>query len=337
MPIAEEPPVPITGLTYGTTQSADELHITGGHRAVSQSRGHWVWTTTITPGGIAPLKPLPIQGVDALAKTLGAELFGGDSLSGFETKLISRVWTPLDGPNNGVLQPADLWAAIGGNAERAGDEGYGRLARNVAFSLHAAGIRLRDASDHYQDQLAAAIEEERKPGTRFSNIQMTDLQLAFHSVLSELASARDYLAAIFARHEGAPPKVDAMNRLQDWLSASSRADLRAKPIFSEMLKANDPASEDPWLCQLTEYRNQVLHRNPMGAASGARWLRYDVRDAHEIQFPFIEFPLGDDDSSAPGKDALLRFVELYRKMTALLKTATDHAAFPPKTPHFIAT
>lgn len=331
----DQPPIPVSGGKYGTTESTTLLHITGGHRAVLDDRGQWIWLNVATDAQPL-LNPLPISRIDALAKEIGAELFGGDQVSGFETKLISRAWTPLDGPHDGTLQPAVLWAAIGGNAERAGAETYARLARNISFSLHAAGIRLRDASDHYRDQLVAAMEQHQ-PGERFANVQMLDLQLAFHSVLSELASARDYLAAIFASKVGAPPSIDALSRLDKWLEPASRAGLRKEPIIREMFAAYEPDNGDPWLRQLTEYRNQFLHRNPFGAANGARWLRYDVREAHGIQFPVIELPLGREDSSAPGQDALLRFVQLYRKMTSLLGAAVAQAAFPATLPHFVAS
>ena len=47
-------------------------------------------------------------------------------------------------------------------------------------------------------------------------------------------------------------------------------------------------------------------------------------------------PLADDDLFAPGADALLRFVGLYRKMTALLDRAADAAPHPSTFPHIVA-
>lgn len=332
----EDVPIEITGLKHGTTRVSHSLHVTGGVRAGFHSRGHWTWFPTLAGSKPVPLRQLPIQTIDQLARDLGAVMFGGDESSQLETALISRTWRPLDGPNNGELQPADLWAAIGGNAERRGDEAYGRIARNIAFSLHSAGIRLRDASDGYKDQLLAAIDRGDASGHRFSNGPMRDIQLAFHSVLSELASARDYLAAALGSQLGAPAKTDAMNRLAEWLGADSRKELRLKPIVSDMLVAYDRASADPWLFELTEYRNLFLHRNPLGASGYTRWLRYDIRQHKGIDFPFIEMPLSEADPWAPGRDALLRFLDLYRKMTALLTAAIPHAAYPATLPSFVA-
>jgi hypothetical protein len=279
---------------------------------------------------------MPIGSIANLAKELGGEMFGGDQLSGFETALVSRIWTPLESPHDGRLQPADQWSAISTNADRAGDKRYAAFAAHIAFSLRAAGIRLRDASDHYRDQLMAAIAEKRKPGGRFSNIPMSDLQLAFHSVLSELASARDYLAAALAYRLGAPEKVDAMNRFLGWLSASSRAHLRSQPVVATMLEAYDSGTKDPWLHELTQYRNLFLHQRPLGSSDAARWLRYDERERGGVVFPLIEMPLGADDPSAPGRDALLRFVGLHRRMTALLDAAVPHAPYAATLQQFVA-
>jgi hypothetical protein len=233
------------------------------------------------------------------------------------------------------MQPADLWSAIAGTADEAGDGDYATLARHISFSLHAAGIRLRDASDGYRAQLINAIHEGQEAGRRFSNIPMRDLQLAFHSVLSELASARDYLAAALASKLGAPARVDALNRLAEWLEAASRADLRERPVVREMLAAYDPTSASPWLHQLTEYRNVFLHRRPLGAQSASQFLRYEIVMQKGVGYPRIEMPLGAEDPSAPGQDALTRFIDLYRAMTDLLRAAAANAPYESALPNFV--
>jgi hypothetical protein len=330
-----EPLIPATGLRTGTTHATHELHVTGGRRAVLAGNGIWAWFPVIDTGAACSLAPKPINAIAQLAKELGAELFGGDQISGLGTALVSRVWTPLDGFRIHGLQPADQWNAIAWNADGAGDRRYAAFAAHIAFSLHAAGIRLRDASDHYHHQLMAAIGERRKPEGRFSNIPLRDLQLAFHSVLSELASTRDYLAAALAYRLGAPENVDAMSRLFRWLSAPSRAHLQSEPIVATMLDAYDSGSEDPWLHDLSQYRNLFLHQKPLGSPEAARWLIYDEREHDGAVYPLIEMPLGADDPSAPGQDALLRFVDLHRRMTALLDAAASHAPYHASPPHFL--
>lgn len=317
------------------TQSIAELHITGGVRAIHEGDRHWSWFPVLTNKGAQQLKPMPIQQVAGLANLVGLQLFGGDQQSGLEGPLVSRVWTPLDGPNSGGLQPADLWRAIAGNADRAGDAAYAGLARHIAYSLTAAGIRLRDASDAYNAQLLAAIEGGRESGSRFANIPMYDLELAFHSVFSELASARDYLAASLALKLGAPPKIEAMNRFKEWISGASRTHLRTGPVASIMLAAYDPTSTDPWLYELTEYRNLFLHRQPLGSTMSPQMLVYETVKHKGFLFPRITMPLDASDPSAPGMDALARFIQLYQAMTRLVKLAADYAAYDTSMPTFV--
>lgn len=301
-----------------------------------EAGNYWSWFPILRNGEAGELDHRPIAAIAELSQTLKLELFGSDELSGMGTPMLSRSWRSLDGPHRSGNQPAELWGAIAFNAEQDGDARYANLARNIAFSLHAAGIRLRDASDQYHDQLLAAIDRKVSPGKRFANIPMMDLQLAFHSVLSELASARDYLAAALAYKLGAPEKVDAMNRFADWLSAASRIDLATLPVVAEILAAYDKIGSDPWLHQLTEYRNMFLHRQPLSSGA-ARWLRYDAKHYGPIEYPFIEMPLGDNDPSAPGQDALTRFIALYRQMVRLLALAATHSPHDQDLPHFSTT
>lgn len=319
----------------GTTQSITELHITGGIRAVERPGRLWSWHPVLVDKSIPQLAPLSINRVAQLANDVGLEVFGGDQQSGLETPLISRVWTPLNGPHDGSLQPADTWRAIARNADKAGDTEYATLAHHISFSLTAAGIRLRDASDGYHAQLIAAVIGKQDVGNPFANIPMYDLQLAFHSVLSELASTRDYLAASLASKLGAPAKVDAMNRFAEWVKAASRADLRIRPVVSEILSAYDETSANPWLHQLTEYRNLFLHRQPLGSSSARSHLIYNVLTKDGIGYPRIEMPLGDTDPSAPGQDALTRFIQLYRAMTDLVKLAAEHAPYSSEPETFV--
>lgn len=297
----------------------------------------WSWYPVLRRGEIAQLSPAPINGIARLANDIEETLFGGDQQSGIGKNLVSRIWTPIDGPTSGSLQPADLWSSIASSADEDGAAAYSNLARHIGFSIHAAGIRLRDASDGYQAQLFSAIQDGNEHGQRFTNIPVADIHLAFHSVLSELASARDYLAMSLAHSLGAPARIDAMNRLADWLSASSRAEYGTRPVLREMLEAYDPSSATPWLYQLGEYRNTFLHRRPMASQLSSQFLRYEIVERNDISFPKIVLPLSDDDPFAPGKDALKQFINFYRQMTALARLAANHAPHEASPPHFVVT
>lgn len=329
--------IPRDKLKVGTTRVVHELHITGGLRGVEREPRRWSLGPLLSSRHKPSwLRPLPIQELARLTSSIGEWVFGGDDISGIGTPLISRSWTPLSGPFNGI-QTADLWEGISFNASEQGDEVYSRFARNISHSLRAAGIRLRDASDGFNKQLVAALADERQVGTRFTNIAATDIHLAFHSVLSELASARDYLAAALAHRLGAPQKVDAMNRLADWLAKPANRDFQSDKVVARMLAAYDVASPDPWLYELTEYRNEFLHRSPFGIARNQHLMTLLIKDIGEVHCPVLHMPLSADDRWAPGEDALRRFVTLSRRMDDLLAKAAEAAPYDSTPPHFVVS
>lgn len=334
-----KPPELISAKSFqvGHTQSVTELHISGGIRATMQGDKIWSWYPVLKDGQMKSLNPTPINGISTLASEVGETLFGGDQQNDVDKQLISRVWTPLDGPSKVEMQPADLWSCISSNAYDAGDKDYAVLARHISFSVHAAGIRLRDASDGFQAQLFAAIDAKRKTGERYTNIPVADIHLAFHSVLSELASARDYLATALASRLGAPARIDALNRFSDWLAAPSRSHHRTEPVIKEMLQALDTKSTNPWLHMLTEYRNTFLHRRPLGSQQSSQFLIYSIYERRQIPFPKVELPLGDNDAFAPGTDALKHFIGIYREMTGFARLAAQHAPYDSSPKHFMVS
>lgn len=331
---APREPLRAKNVRLDTVQAITQLHLAGGLRAPMHGKGLWSLGPILAAQTVRELAPQSIRQIYVIAAEIGSTIFGGDDITGVGTPLLSRNWTPLDGPGQSAPQAADKWSAIAGNAAEAGDHTYSELAGHIAFSLRAAGIRLRDASDHYNNQLMAALADKKQTGNRFGNIPLSDLQLAFHSVLSELASARDYFAKMLATIFEAPIRIDSLARLKDWLDTPTRAALRAMPVVADMLSAYEAKNSNPWLFELTEYRNLFLHRQPIGQ-SGADYLQYHERTYQGLIIPVVTMPLGDDDPFAPRQDALLRFVRIYRLMTNLLTRGADCARYPATIPHII--
>lgn len=331
-----QPPDPIraNGIVRSTTLTTDELHFTGGLRGVRQNGGWMVGPIVINDQPRA-IGPVPDTHIQALCRDLGVEVFGADEISLADSELLTRVWHPF--LQTSGLRPADKWAGISHAARHRGDDSYSKLARNLAISLRAADIRLRDASDEYQRQLRSALTRGAKPGSRFWNIALTDLHLAFHSLLAELASARDYFSAIAGRHIDAPEKKsDSLARLIDWTDAASRRHLRSDPLVSPLVAGWDETSEDRWLYDLGEYRNLFLHREPMGAGLGAdgvliseRHCRYGI-----IRTMRMEIPIRPDASKRV--EALERFLYLYRRLLDLLGEMADSALYPVEPPRILA-
>lgn len=210
-------------------------------------------------------------------------------------------------------------------AKSSGDDRYGSLAKHLAMSLRAAGVSIRDASDRYHVQLKAALLSGQRPGLRFTNIPLLDdLHSAFHFLLAELSSARDYLAAIAALGVGAPENVDALSRLVKWLSNSKSGSALADPLIAAFLDNEAQV----WLGEITDYRNQFLHRKPLGADESARWLRLRQHDSPMGSVTKLEMKLSPKPESSEEYEALERFVELYRKMLRFAGFAASISPYP---------
>lgn len=333
--MAEPKVIPQDTFSVGAVHVRNELHISGGLRATMPEPRQWSLGPLLSKGKLVSLKPMPIQRIDGAATELGELLFGGDEIAVIDAPLVSRVWTPLNGPHQGGLQAADVWGCIASNAADAGDEAYASVSSNIAHSLRAAGIRLRDASDGLHKQLIAAHARGVEDGGRFTNLAATDVHLAFHSVLTELASARDYLAAALGSRIGAPSNIDAMSKLARWLSKSANAAHASAPVIVEALAAYDRSAADPWLFELTEYRNQFVHRSPFGAGEDGHLFQFTIKKIGQLEAPLLHIPLSDEDQWAPGEDAFKRFILLYRRMNDLLAFAAANAPYDSSPPHFI--
>ena len=128
-----------------------------------------------------------------------------------------------------------------------------------------ASIRLRDVARGHHRQLGWALMEGRSPNRSFSNLALTDLYLAFHSLATELCAARDYLAQIAGLHCGAKRSLDSMAWFYEWLIRPANAGKGADPLTVLLTDAWGPKDVPGWLRELGEVRNQLVHRQPMSA------------------------------------------------------------------------
>jgi hypothetical protein len=309
------------------------LHITGGLRA-QRAGGGWIIGPLFKNGPVALLGPFADEDIGPMCREFGQFVFGADETSAIDSALPSRIWRPLLGLPLMKHQPADTWCLIGSAAMMSGDAEYERLAAKISMSLRAAGTRLRDASDEYHRQLIAGLRRGQATGLRFQNISMQDLHLAFHSLLSEMSSARDYLATAAARRVGAPASVDALNRLASWLEKPSGKLHVNDPMISAMLQAWDASQPDPWLHDLTEYRNLFLHREPLGANEHARWLSLVQRETAHGRVVTAQMLLPARPNSNQVCDALMRFVELFGKLCRFSDALAVYAKYAPEPLHF---
>lgn len=328
--------VRVTNFRYGSVPVGNFLHATGGLRGVLRAAGWLVGPLPHDAAEEAEIGPVPDVQVKGVLRELGAQLFGGDEIAECDPLLPSRSWTPLLGAPWITHQPADTWGWIASAASAASDAGYAALAQSISVSLRAAGIRLRDASDEHHRQLVSAIARGQQPDLRFANAALAGLHLAFHSLLSEMGSARDYLATVAARRVGAPTNIEAASRLVGWAGKSAGRAAAADPLVGRILDAWDKGAPDPWLHDLGEYRNLFLHRQPLGAGEHSRWLRLVEHNGGHRRALLITMQIECRPGVPDLCDALTRFVGLYEKLCRLADFAATLAAYAPMPTTFVA-
>jgi hypothetical protein len=321
----------VTDLTYHRTVVTDTVHLTGGLRAMKTVAG---WKNFPFLGKEASnSEPISDEALLGFCNSAGVTLIGEDECNLSDPDLPVRTWTPFFGPPRLALPPSDTWRGVTINARMAGDDTFANLSRNLALSLQAAGIRLRDASDEYHKQLMAALKRGKRVGGRFKNSPMLDLHLAFHSALTEMAGARDYLAQFACRRVNAPAKIDALGRLQEWVSKPINASAKSDALVLRLLEASDCGSSDPWLADITNFRNQFLHREHMGASEPSNWLMVEERESALGKVRTITMAVHVRPGDQAICDALARFVGLYANLCRLADFAGTLAPYPAKPLH----
>lgn len=321
-------------ITTHTIHSVDELHFTGGLRG-RRRQGGWMIGPLVIDGAFVELGPVPEPEINRVASQLGVRVFGADEIILDDPHLPTRIWQPFVGlkPEPGL--PTELWANIAHHALLAGDEGYASLARFTAVCLDAADIRLRDISDGYGAQLLSALHNGMQVGHPFENIPLADLHLAIHSLLAEMGAARDYLAALVGRQLGAPSNKDSLARVIDWLSADARAQEAAQPIARALLQGwTEP--KDPWLKQLTEYRNLFIHRGPIGARGFESAPRLKSFSSPHGEVRTLELPIPRQLAGAATVDALTQFIRLHWQLFHLAAELACLSPYP-RTPMVVSS
>jgi len=286
----------------------------------------------LSPDGSGAIRGVPDEDIRGLGTALGVALFGAEEIALIDPNLPERRWTPLLGQPRLTHAANDSWAMVASSAGAAGDEEYSRLARSLSVSLRAAGLQLRNASDEYNKQLEAALANGQQIGLRFSNVAMDDLHLACHALLSEMASARDYLARVAGLRVGAPDNIDALARLRQWLSRPVNSAALRDPLVQRLLLDSDSTSSDPWLHDVGEYRNLFLHREHIGAM--APWLTLELRDSPIGQVRTIAMAINVRPGDPHTCDALTRFVDLHTRLCRLADFGAQLAPFDATPPAF---
>ena len=324
--------IEITDVTEGEpSYVTEEVHFTGGLRGAYTNFGWALFPVSDDKDSDAIVFKTSQAHSDFATKECGLRYMG--ACIKYRTKESSPpmdVWEfGARDPQNG-LGAADSWSTIGQRAAIAGDAQYAETATCVGLSLKAASLRLRDVSNGYHDQLRWALAEKRTPGGWFSNAALQDVYADFHSLASELFSARDYLAKIAAMHVGAPDRIDGMARLEDWLDKDANRSHRADPMINALLTAMGSKDVPNWLRKMGDLRNEMLHRLPMGANKAVAGLILERTETSYGQVSKIRLgqPLSEKALSEQQQDPLIEVSQFSMWLEALSRSLWKHAKYP---------
>lgn len=325
--------IEVSDIRMGTVVQTETCYFTGGLCAHPLNDGHLLLAPVGVDNGELIGYPLTWPAVLEAAKAAGCVMAGVNQRHDTGKPTRSEVWRPDVPPSRQQLHASDSWAALSHVARMNGDQQFADLARYVSVSVHAAGVRLRELADAHHEQLRWALIEGKKPGVRFSNTAMADLHLAFHSLAGELYSARDYLAHIAAVGCCAHEKVDGMGRLEEWLAKSTNAAAHDNPLMA-LLFANMGTKVAPgWLRILGEFRNTVMHRQPMRANPAAGGL--SVAETITRAGPISTIRLVSMNDTTQGPDPFVEIVRLYKRFETLAIEATARVPYKVDLPRVI--
>src|SRR3546814_1826750 len=111
------------------------------------------WSSDVCSSDLYPLPEL-----QALAFQHGLAVLGVDSVDDPKSTLRTRMWYPLSATTQRIQAAADLWSNVSQNHDEHADPKDVSLARYLSFSLRAAGIRIRDASDQRSEEHTSELQ-----------------------------------------------------------------------------------------------------------------------------------------------------------------------------------
>lgn len=293
------PPIPVTNIKVSQTAAVDILHLAGGLAAGTHKEGGlWIGPMDEKEAAVFPINAT--REYSRFFEHAGLHLIGFETI--YEDTLNSVVWTLLSRAGANVGTIIDNWGGISFSLKTSGNNDLSIQAKRINFGLLASGLRLRDLSREYQKQNNYAGNKQMRDGKSFSNVETLSLFLALHSVLTEMCTARDYLAQFMVKAGLTGAVGDAMAAV-----ASSMKKLpNLTPLESDIVRACDKDGPDPWLAKLGKYRNKIIHGAPIAEVASKAMLSVRMNQWNQHLFRTVRFELPDDPFTMSGNpiDAL---------------------------------
>lgn len=278
------------------------IHCTGGFRGAKVGDDHWQIEPVFESGEALAKGFLTDSQLRQIVRIGGFNVLGFQA-SGWLNGKWHSSWRPIiPTEKNHSRSPSDIWGSISSNLfrstraqqltelkeadhykvaaildDRTIEE---RLAQAISLSLRSMDLAVEQIAEHYNEQLVNKMYSGDVDGQRSSDTMDQSLFAHVHAFFLQLGSARDYLAAFIANRLGmnvSHGKVDTMNALKSKLR-SQHAGL--EPILDLILKKkwlvakpDEPErwATSGWLKEITDLRNEIVHRRPYGSIYAERF------------------------------------------------------------------
>lgn len=278
------------------------IHYTGGFRSAKISEDHWQIEPIFESGEARAKGFLSHDKLHQIVRIGGFRALGFQS-SGWLNGEWHSSWRPIiPTEKNHARSPSDMWQNIASNLFRAtraqqlnelkDADHYKvadildnrtveeRLAQAISLCLRSMDLAVEQIAEHYNEQLVNKMYAGDMEGQRSSNSMDQNLFAHVHAFFLQLGSARDYLAAFIASRLGMNAdhgKVDTMNALRSKLRTQHDAQ---EPILDLLINKNWLVSQEDnrdrwatagWLKEITDLRNEIVHRRPYGSVYAERF------------------------------------------------------------------
>lgn len=318
----------------------------GGMRAVEASDNAWHFEPVLDDGHPCIKGFLTTANLHAFFRQHSFTFVAFQRIGWFRGDYYSN-WSPfIPGETNHFQGPADLWRNVASNLSKARTASdfaamvqptheriaalldnrneAERLAGSISLSLRNMDISVEQIAQFYNEQLVNHMAAGNLQGEHSSSTLDQTLFAHVHSFFMHLGAARDYLAAFCALRIGKDPqKVDSFARLADSVRPEHFAEdgvlqlLQARGYFRQKPTSSVKVEAAGWIEEVTDLRNEFMHRRPYGERFIERTGFVQPVDADVGVYRYIrpiELKSGQEDV----QQLILRH---YRQMTSLCHTA----------------
>lgn len=324
-----------TNIAFGKGFQTETYHFTGGLCAHPQDNGLLMLGPTRIHDNELIGQFLPWPEVLSRTKACGCEFVGVNQSFHDGGAAPQEFWRPAVQAAEGKFHAADLWGALSYNANLNKDQKFSDVARFLSVSISAAGVRLRDVARAHHNQLQWALLDGREPTHRYSNLAMTDLYLAFHSLASELCSARDHLARIAAMGCGLKESIESLSRLEGWVIDTLKKGGTVTHLIALLMTALGPKESPGWLRTMGDVRNAMMHRQPMAANPEAAYLCLMKTDTDIGPIHTIRLVSHQSSEGADPFGQLLAFYNAFERL-AITASGSEYVPYKAELPHIVA-